>query len=160
MSKVKFRLVSAGVFVACALGLIAIKVVLATSPSGLSTVIVAGPTQLEEIKINTQSDINDVKIKTMGPSDVYVVHNTIVPGGHTGWHSHPGPSIISVKSGTATEYNSDDPNTPHIHATGTSFVDSGEHAHIMVNEGTTNLELVAFQILPRGAMRRIDAPQP
>jgi hypothetical protein len=52
---------------------------LATSPSGLSTVIIAGPTQLEEIKINTQSDINDVKVKTMGPSDVYVVHNTIVP---------------------------------------------------------------------------------
>jgi quercetin dioxygenase-like cupin family protein len=115
---------------------------------------------LEEIKINTQSDINDVKIKTMGLSDVYVVHNTIVPGGHTGWHSHPGPSIISVKSGTATEYNSDDPNTPHVHTAGTCFVDDGDHAHIVRNEGDTNLELVAFQILPRGATRRIDQPQP
>ena len=157
MSNMKLKL-TAAVFVGCAL--IAWRVALATSPSGLSTVIIAGPTQLEEIKINSQSDINDVKIKTLGPSDVYVVHNTIVPGGHTGWHSHPGPSIISVKSGMATEYNSDDPSTPRVHDTGTCFVDDGDHAHIVRNEGDTNLELVAFQILPRGATRRIDQPAP
>jgi hypothetical protein len=158
MSKMKLRLMFAGVFVGCAL--IAWRIASATNPSGLSTVIVAGPTLLDGIKINSQSDINDVKVITMGPSDVYVVHNTIVPGGHTGWHSHPGPSIISVKSGTATEYNSDDPSTPRVHVAGTCFVDDGDHAHIVRNEGVTNLELVAFQILPRGAMRRIDQPAP
>jgi hypothetical protein len=40
------------------------------------------------------------------------------------------------------------------------FVDEGTHAHIVVNEGTTDLVLVAFQILPRGAPRRIDEPAP
>ena len=50
-----------------------------------------------------------MKIKTEGASDVYVVYNRIVPGGNTGWHSHPGPSIVSVKSGTATEYHAEDP---------------------------------------------------
>ena len=83
-----------------------------------------------------------------------------VPGGNTGWHSHPGPSIISVKSGTATEYHADDPVTPLVHPAGTSFVDDGQGAHIIVNEGTTDLELVAFQILPKGAPRRIDEPAP
>ena len=132
----------------------------ATAGVGISTVIVSGPTQLEDIHLHSKSDINDFEIKTKGSSDVYVVFNTIAPGGDTGWHSHPGPSIISVKSGTATEYNSDDPSTPTIHVAGTCFVDDGEHAHIVRNEGTEKLELVAFQILPRGAVRRTDEQAP
>src|SRR6476620_1898786 len=75
-------------------------------------------------------------------------------------HSHSGPSIISVKSGDTTEYHADDPNTPIVHFAGTSFVDDGEGAHIIVKEGITDLELVAFQILPLGATRRIDEPAP
>ena len=44
---------------------------------------------------------------------------------------------------------------------GTAFVDEGgDHAHIIVNEGNTNLVLVAFQVLPKGAPRRIDEPAP
>jgi len=102
-----------------------------------------------------------VKIKTEGVSDVYVVYNRIAPGGHTGWHSHPGPSIISVKSGTATEYHGEDPNAAIVHFAGSSFVDDGQGAHIIRNESTTDiLELVAFQILPSGAQRRIDEPAP
>jgi quercetin dioxygenase-like cupin family protein len=135
----------------------------ATTGVGISTVIVSGPARLDEIHLHSESDINDFKIKTKGSSDVYVVYNTIAPGGDTGWHSHPGPSIVSVKSGTATEYHSDDPSTPHVYTAGTCFVDApadGDHAHIVRNEGTTPLELVAFQVLPAGAVRRIDKPAP
>ena len=43
----------------------------------------------------------------------------------------------------------------------TAFVDEGgNHAHNIVNEGTTDLVLVAFQVLPQGAPRRIDEPAP
>src|SRR5262249_6559012 len=100
-----------------------------------------------------------VMIMTRGLSDVYVVHNRIVPGGHTGWHSHPGPSIISVVSGQATEYHDGNPNgTPH--PAGTAFVDEGTHAHILVNEGGTALGPAASKVLPPGAPRRIDDPAP
>ncbi len=156
----RFKLMLAGTVVASVVGLIALRVAWATPSLGLSTTIIAGPTRLEEIHSHSKSDINNVEIKTKGSSDVYVVYNTLVPGGHTGWHSHPGPSIISVKSGTATEYHSDDPSTPNVHPAGTCFVDDGEGGHIVRNEGATNLELVAFQILPRGATRRIDQPAP
>src|SRR5262249_5157007 len=132
----------------------------ATSGMGISTTIISGPTALGEVHLNSMSEINDVKIKTKGASDVYVVYNKIAPGGHTGWHSHPGPSIISVKSGTATEYHGDDPLTPIVHLAGSAFVDDGEGAHIIVNEGNADLELVAFQILPFGAPRKIDEPAP
>jgi hypothetical protein len=79
-------------------------------------------------------------------------------GRQSGWHSHPGPSIVSVKSGTATEYHGDDPSTPHVHYAGSSFVE--DRTNIVRNEGATNLELVAFFILPSGSPLRIDQPQP
>jgi len=160
MSKSKWKLMLAGVLVASAFGGIAIGIAWATPGSGISTTIVAGPSLLEGIKVKSESEINEFEIKTKGFSDVYVVHNRIVPGGHSGWHSHPGPSIISVVSGTATEYHGDDPLTPHVHLAGTCFVDDGQHPHIVRNEGTTDLVLVAFQILPFGAPRRIDEPAP
>jgi len=160
MSKTNLKLMLASVLVAGAFGGIALGAALATASSGLTTTIIAGPTPLGEVDIKSASEINEVKIKTKGVSDVYVVHNTLVPGGHTGWHSHPGPSIISVVSGQATEYRDDDPDGV-VHLAGTAFVDEGgDHAHIVVNEGDTDLVLVAFQILPLGAPRRIDRAAP
>ena len=160
MSKMKLKLVLAGVFAACAFGGIAVRLAYATPGSGVTTTIYSGPTLLGEVHLNSESEINDVKIKTKGLSDVYVVRNQITPGGHTGWHSHPGPSIISVVSGAATEYRDDEPNGV-VYAAGTAFVDEGgDHAHIVVNEGNTDLVLVAFQVLPLGAPRRIDKPAP
>lgn len=150
----------AALCVACVVGAAALGIARATPGVGIATLIVSGPIALDAVDVRTESEINEVELKTKGLSDVYVVHNTVIPGGHTGWHSHLGPSIVSVRAGTATEYHSDDPGTPHVYPAGSSFVDAGQHAHLVRNEGTTNLELVAFQILPRGATRRIDQPAP
>ena len=160
MSKMNSKLMLAGALVACALGGIALGSAWVTASSGLTTNIVAGPTPMGEIDVKTQSDINEVKIKTKGVSDVYVVHNTIVPGGHTGWHSHPGISFVTVRSGTATEYHGDDPSTPHVYTAATGFVEEAGAVHVIRNEGNTALELVAFQLIPFGAVRRIDEPAP
>jgi quercetin dioxygenase-like cupin family protein len=156
-SMLKSKPMLAAALVASAFGGIAIGVAWATPGSGITTTIIAGPSELPEVDIN--SNANDVKIKTKGASDIYVVHNRIAPGGHTGWHSHLGPSIVSVVSGQATNYEDDNP-TGTVHAAGTAFVDDGDHAHMVVNEGDTDLVLVAFQILPVGATRRIDEPEP
>jgi len=147
-------------FAASTLTVVGIGIAWATPGVGISTTIISGPTILDDVHFKTKSDINQVEVNTKGFSDVYVVQNKIAPGGHTGWHTHPGPSIISVVSGTATEYRSDEPGGV-VHSAGTSFVDEGgDHAHIMVNEGSSDLVLVAFQILPLGAPRRIDVPAP
>ena len=161
MNKLKTKPMLAAALVACAFGGIAIGVAWATPSFGLTTTIIAGPSLLSgNLKVKSESEINEVEFEAKGSSDVYVVHNRIVPGGHTGWHSHPGPSIVSVVSGEATEYRSDDPD-PVVHAAGTSFIDEGgDHAHLVANEGDTDLVLVAFQILPQGATRRIDKPDP
>jgi hypothetical protein len=44
---------------------------------------------------------------------------------------------------------------------GEGFVDPGDgHLHLLRNETTAPAETVAVQILPNGAPRRIDAPDP
>ncbi len=115
-----------------------------------------------KIDVKTETETHEVELRTKGASDVYVVSNVFVPGGNSGWHTHPGPSLITVKSGTITAYDGDDPGcTPHVYVAGTGFVDpGGDHEHILRNEGTVAAETIAVQLLPAGATRRIDAPDP
>jgi hypothetical protein len=99
-----------------------------------------------------------VELKTKGPIDVADQTITIQPGGHTGWHSHPGPALVVIKSGTFTLYDGDDPNcTPQVFNAGSTFVDRGSgHSHIGRNEGTTPLEVSVTYLLPVDAGPRID----
>ena len=106
---------------------------------------------------------------TRGSSDFYIVNNTWRPVdtttnpakvATTGWHSHPGHSLIVVTAGTLTDYESDDPECkPHVYTAGMSFVDSGgNHTHVIRNEGTIPASDIAVQLVPAGAARKIDAP--
>jgi Cupin domain len=98
--------------------------------------------------------------KTKGESDVYVQSNVWIPGGSTGWHTHPGHSLIIVTAGTVTAYDGDDPScAPVTYTTGMGFVDpGGDHVHLPRNEGAVDARTIAVQLIPAGATRRIDAP--
>jgi len=100
--------------------------------------------------------------KTHGPSDLYVQSNVWDPGGQTGWHSHPGHSLIVVTSGTLTAYEGDDPNcTPHVYTQGMGFVDpGGSHVHNIRNETAVQATTIAVQLVPAGGTRRIDKTDP
>ncbi len=100
--------------------------------------------------------------KTKGNSDVYVQNNVVQPGGDSGWHSHPGHSLIIVTAGTITDYESDNPDCkPNVYTQGMGFVDAGgDHSHIIRNEGSVPASTVAVQVIPAGAPRRIDADPP
>lgn len=103
----------------------------------------------------------DVKLDTKGVSDVYVTRNAIAVDGQSGWHMHPGPSLITVTLGEITAYDSTDPLcSPKVYRAGEGFVDSGDHAHLLKNESGAAAETVAVQFLYEGATRRIDAPRP
>jgi hypothetical protein len=100
--------------------------------------------------------------KTKGLSDVYVQNNVWQPGGTTGWHTHPGHSLIVVTAGTVTSYESGDPTCkPTVYSVGMGFVDrGGDHAHLLRNEDIVPASTIAVQLIPAGAPRRIDAPDP
>lgn len=100
--------------------------------------------------------------RTRGSSDLYVQNNVWAPGGTTGWHSHPGHSLIVVTEGAVTAYEGDDQTcTPHLYTAGTAFVDpGGAHVHMLRNEGSVPAKTIAVQLIPAGAARRIDAAGP
>ena len=161
MSKKTLKLTLAGVLVACALGGIALKIARATAPQGVTTTRIAGPVVLDEIDVVNQTPDSGVIIKTRGLSDAYVAHLLIAPGGNTGWHSHPGPVFVLITAGTATEYEAVDPTFPAgVFSAGTGFVEEVGNTHILVNETDTNLELIAFFLVPHGDPTRIDEPAP
>ena len=104
----------------------------------------------------------NLKMMVKGDSDVYIVQNTFPVGAHTGWHTHPGPSLVTVTAGTITAYEADAPNcTPTVYHAGESFTDLGcGDVHLLRNEGPVCAVTIAVQIIPAGQMRRIDADQP
>jgi quercetin dioxygenase-like cupin family protein len=103
----------------------------------------------------------ETEIRTKGVSDVRVVEHRVDPGGTFGWHSHPGPSLVTVKSGTLTYYRADDSScTPHVVPAGSSFVDAAGDVHTGRNEGTVELVLIQTALVPAGAPGRIDQPKP
>ena len=135
--------------------------VLATPPSGASALALAPVGQFAEINAKAKSGDWEAEIETKGSSDLHVTQVTIQPGGTFGWHSHPGPSFVIVKSGTVTFYEGDDPTcTGQVLSTGSTLFEPAGDVHITRNEGSEPVVLVVIQLLPTGAMRRIDEPSP
>jgi quercetin dioxygenase-like cupin family protein len=136
-------------------------IALATSASGVtSTPIAQG--SLDQITSKSKFGDWEAEIETKGQTNLVVVENRVAPGGHFGWHSHPGPSLVIVKSGTATFYRGDDPAcTPTVYEQGDAFADpAGGVVHIVRNEGSAELVVIATRLLPAGAPARIDEPDP
>lgn len=123
------------------------------------------------------ADPTDIKFKVKGlGEEVINVNNAgdtvmqkivIAPGGHTGWHSHPGPVVVLIASGEMSFYDGDDPTcTARTYSAGQAFVDSGQgHVHMARNEGSVPLELYVtyFDVTPGVAAPdafRINAPDP
>jgi quercetin dioxygenase-like cupin family protein len=136
------------------------RTVLATPPSGVTPTIY-GIGKLSSFDTSGSMGAWAAKMNIRGASNIWVLSNRIAPGGSFGWHSHPGPSFVIVRSGTATFYLGADPRCrPHrVHA-GETFVDKGRAVHIVRNEGTTDLVTVVVSFVPRRAARRIDAANP
>jgi len=112
----------------------------------------------------TQDVIDQDVIDVENARETVMQQIVIAPGGHTGWHSHPGPVVVLIKSGQMSFYDSEDPTcTVRTYSAGQAFIDKGQgHVHIARNESQSeNLELWAtyFDVPPGGAFR-IDAPNP
>lgn len=95
--------------------------------------------------------------------DVVTVLFTVQPGGHSGWHTHPGPAIFTVSAGTLTMYEGDDEScTPHPFPTGAGSIeaDTDDHVHILRNETNEVAQTVVTFLVPVGAPIRTDLPDP
>lgn len=97
------------------------------------------------------------KLVTSGPTDIIVQDVVYAPGGHTGWHSHPGILLSSVVSGSIEWY--DNECVKHVYNPGDSLTESTK-THFVRNVGTVNAHFMVTYVLAHGEPRRIDQPAP
>jgi quercetin dioxygenase-like cupin family protein len=115
-----------------------------------------------DVDSGTATHFWQIRISANGATDVHVIENVIAPGGTFGWHSHPGPSLVTVKSGTLSVYHADcnpqdyGPGSP----LGSTFIDQGHDLHMVRNNGTSVADVYVVSFVPAGFARRIDEPNP
>lgn len=134
--------------------LVTSAVVTASPGSGLTATTRADGTVSDRVNVNIAGS---VKLQAKDGLRVFDQELTIGPLGHTGWHTHPGPVLVTVKSGTFRYQHQDCSFTDYT--VGQSIVDpGGGHIHIGRNPSSTvSLELSVTYLLPPGAPLRIEA---
>ena len=131
-----------------------------TLSSGFTSTLI-GRGNLGTFHIQSKSDGYDVELKSHDNTDIVVANIAITPGGTSGWHSHPGPVLVVVKTGALTIYRGDDPTcSPTLHPAGTAFTEEGGVVHIARNEGAVDATTVATFFVPATAPQRIDQALP
>lgn len=134
--------------IAASLALTGVAIATGSTGSVVSTVIGAGATD-ETYKLKARPDTNTV-----------VASFTFGPNSSTGWHTHPGRTLVTVKSGTFTVYHAEECE-PMVYGPGDAFVELPTTVHVGRNETSEPVELgVVFFKVPIDGSPRIDQPQP
>jgi quercetin dioxygenase-like cupin family protein len=99
-----------------------------------------------------------VNLLVHGPSDALQTDLVFQQGGETGWHYHPGPVVVVVKTGALTEIHSDGCVT--VHPAGSAFFEMKDEIHNAKNEFPGVTEVYATFLSPAGAQPLIPASNP
>jgi quercetin dioxygenase-like cupin family protein len=121
----------------------------ATPGSGASTEVIA-----------SGSTDQPLRVRTKHPTDLVLARVTLQPDGYTGWHTHPGPLLVVVESGTLTHYDR------HCHvqtySAGQAFEEAAGDRHVHMGTNKTNAPVVldVTYVVPAGGPLRDEAPAP
>ena len=103
------------------------------------------------------------KLSTKGPIEVAYQRIVITPGGTLGWHSHPGPTVVTVFTGTLSFYHAEACTTRINYTAGQSFSNLPHEIHLATNEGSVDVLVYASYYLtltnPLTPLR-MDQPSP
>jgi quercetin dioxygenase-like cupin family protein len=135
--------------VAVGAGFLLVGVAVATPGIGIlsSPVHARGTLDARQV-VNSKSGVH---LKTKGSVDVATQQIVMEGGGSTGWHSHPGPVLVTVKSGALRLIYANDPTCAGtLYEAGDSFIDRGDAVtHIARNVSpTTQVEFWATYLVP------------
>ena len=129
---------------------------LATSAVDFSSTPLAKGTTAGSVQFNTGA----IKFQTKGAAVFNTVMITVKPGGTSGWHTHPGVVLVTVKEGEITFY---DQTCVFIrHPAGSSFVEAdGDGPGLAHNEGSIDAIVYATFVAEAGTSAfRLDAANP
>ena len=137
----------------------------AGTPSGGVTAETArGPLVDRELDVNMNFDpATKLKINTKGDLEVAMQRIVATPGASFGWHTHPGLTTVTVASGTLTLYQAENCTQGTNFSAGESFSNLSDEVHLARNNGTTDLVLFAWYLVPAKTpplVLRIDQPLP
>jgi quercetin dioxygenase-like cupin family protein len=148
MFKGRKRLVLGASMIAASLALAGVAV--ATGPTGSVVADIIGAGSMPR----------GVGFAATPGTNTVVADFTIGPNSSTGWHTHPGKTLVTVKSGTFTVYHARECE-PRVYQPGDAFVERSSTVHVGRNETGIVVELgVVFFNVPIGGSPRIDQPQP
>lgn len=135
---------------------------MATSSSGVTAETARGPLVDRPLDVNWKfGPENKVKLQTQGAVEIAAQRVVVQPGGTIGWHSHPGPTLVTIFSGTMSFYHAEDCTMEIEYGPGQSFSNLPDEIHMARNEGSVPLVLYASYFVPAGApLIRIDQPSP
>jgi quercetin dioxygenase-like cupin family protein len=113
-------------------------------------------------KFEANNDGIDVESEQRS-ADIAIAKVVLKPGGSTGWHSHPGVTLVSVASGTVAGYDNKCEKT--VYKAGEGFADlaSNGAGHVVRNKGNEKAVLYATFLVPTNTTDeglRIDEPKP
>jgi quercetin dioxygenase-like cupin family protein len=133
---------------------IAVGVALATPGGGTVGMLLARGLNPDDAKIHTDA----IKFKTAGPTDILMATQSWQPGGHSGWHTHAGLVLFTLKSGTLSVF--DGTCSERILNAGDAIVEPvGEHMEVK-NYGAVPAVAYIAGVNPHGQPGRDDAPSP
>jgi len=99
-----------------------------------------------------------IKFQTKGATDLQTQTITFIPGGHSGWHHHPGIIMVIVESGQVTVHDENCQTTTY--GPQEVFIEGGAGAMMVSNEGDTNAVVYATQVAPAGSQFRAEDDPP
>ena len=160
------KLLTSAAVVATVIALVA-RVALATPGLGVSPTVVARAAFADHVDLKLS--IRDGHhgrdtIQVRNAADTVMQQIQFGPDAITGWHSHPGPAIILIKSGQLTFYSEDDRNCKgRTLSAGQAFIEPPGLVHFARNPSMTEITEVAvtyFDVPGNFASPRIDEPAP
>lgn len=110
-----------------------------------------------------KTDKWDLTLRAKGETDVRVTRVSFPAHSSSGWHSHPGPNLLTVTSGTVIEYEGGNPLcTGTAYHAGETFGDNGGSAvHLVRNETGSAAEVMAVALYPHGVTpTTVSQPKP
>lgn len=124
-----------------------------SEPVGLTLELLSRGTSEEPV----EAEAGGIELETEEAFDVAVARITLKPGGTSGWHVHPGPTVVTVTAGELTHVR-DDCSEETVTA-GQTTVESGpDDLGTVYNHGDTDLVVIVTFFAPPGAELLLPRP--
>ena len=142
--------------------LAAIAVLTAVGGAAANHVTQVDPATVPTGFLAAHNEVRDVPIAALvravafGGTDVFIQHVRLGPNVTTGWHTHPGPAIVTVVKGSITYQEAEASGCGNAtYTAGEGFVDRGfGHVH-RATAGADGVDFYVVYLLPPGSSTHV-----